>query len=130
MTDIYDRGRALAIRQLQPRPVGKGIAASLSATTGGTRDPATGTTTGATTSTYGTSGIRTTLRAADINGALVVATDSKFILSPVLVAGGDTPRPLPGWTLTFDGVVYRVVKSESWNWAGVPCGFVVYGRNQ
>lgn len=130
MTDIYDRGRALAVRQLKPRPAGKGAAITLFEVTGGTRDPATGITSDTVAASYSTSGIRTTLRASDIDGALVVATDSRFIVSPEQASGGDTPRPMPGWTLQFGGVAYRVIKSEAWNWAGVQCGFVVYGRNQ
>ena len=129
MTDIHDRGRTLAIRQLALRPAGKGGPIRLQVVTPGARDPATGMTTPASTINYDGSGIRTTWAAKDVDGTQILATDARLLLSPVLAAGGDMPRPLPGQRVqVFGGEWLTVVRATAWDYAGVTAGYVVQAR--
>lgn len=129
MTDIHDRGRALAIRQLAPRPVGKGAPLVLRVVTPGVRNPATGTTPPATENDYPGSGLRTQYARKDVDGTQILATDVRLLVSPVLLDGSDMPTPKPGQRVQFDGGQwYTVQNCSAWDYAGVSIGFVVQGR--
>lgn len=78
---------------------------------------------------YEGSGIRTAYKLADVDGALVQASDVRFLVSPVLQNGDDMPTPQTGDALTFGGTVYNVVKCRPWNFDGeTEIGFVLQGR--
>jgi len=129
MTDIHDRGRALAIRQLAPRPAGKGAALVLRVSVPGVRNPATGTTPPPTVTDYTGSGLRTQYRSRDVDGTQIRAGDVRLLVSPILTNGSDMPTPQPGQRVQFDGGQwYTVQNSDAWNYAGVSIGFVVQGR--
>lgn len=129
MTDIHDRGRALAIRQLAPRPAGKGAPLVLRVTTPGVRNPATGTTPAPTVTDYAGSGLRTQYKSRDVDGTQILASDVRLLVSPILANGADMPTPKPGQRVQFDGGQwYTVMNSGAWNYAGVSIGFVVQGR--
>lgn len=129
MTDIHDRGRALAIRQLAPRPSGKGAPMVLRVSVAGTRDPATGTTPAPTVTDYPGSGLRTMYAGRDVDGTQILAGDVRLLVSPVLANGTDMPAPKPGQRVQFDGGAWlTVIDSSAWDYAGVSIGFVVQGR--
>lgn len=129
MADIHDRGRALAIRQLAPRPAGKGAPLVLKVITKGPRDPATGATPPPTEVTHTGSGLRTKFAFKDIDGVRVLQTDYRMLVSPTLANGTDMPEPKPGNHLQFDGGQWlQVVSAAAWNYAGVQIGFVVQAR--
>ena len=66
--------------------------------------------------------------AAEIDGTAIQQGDVKLLVSPVQLAGADLPKPATGDTVRFDGVLYRVINVEAWNFAGVDCGYEVQGR--
>nr|WP_314563274.1 hypothetical protein [uncultured Pseudomonas sp.] len=127
MTDIHDRGRAMAIRMLAPRPKGKGMALVLTQATVGTYDPvAGGSVIGS--KAYNGSGLRYSYTQDEVDGTAIQQGDVKLLVSPVQLAGADLPKPATGDTVRFDGVLYRVINVEAWNFAGVDCGYEVQGR--
>lgn len=127
MTDIHDRGRAMAIRMLAPRPKGKGMALVLTQATQGAYDPvAGGSVIGS--KAYDGSGLRYSYTQDEIDGTAIQQGDVKLLVSPVQLAGADLPKPATGDTVRFDGVLYRVISVEAWNFAGVDCGYEVQGR--
>lgn len=129
MTDIHDRGRALAIRQLAPRPIGKGAPLVLRVSVPGVRNPATGTTPPPTVTDYTGSGLRTQYKSRDVDGTQIRAGDVRLIVSPILANGSDMPAPQPGQRVQFDGGQWYTVQNVgAWNYAGVSIGFVVQGR--
>jgi len=128
MTTIYDRARALAVRQLAPLSAGgKGAALTLihnapsEYVPGGIIPPT------AETRSDG-SGVRTWYNSKDIDGVQVQRDDVKIIVSPQLLNGADMPTPKVNDVVLFDGVNYRIQNVKPWNYAGVNCGFVVQGR--
>lgn len=122
MADIYDRARELALRQLAPRPAGKGAPLRIVRTVPGVRDPATGTNGPATVTNYDGSGLRTAYNIKDVDGTQVKHTDARMLVSP------DMPEAKPGDKLIFDGKTYTVVNCTPWNYAGLVCGYVVQAR--
>lgn len=128
MADIYDRALALATRMLAPRSDGgKGLAMVLTTTSVGEYDPATGTA-AITTTNYDGSAFRDTYRKDEIDGTRVLASDVKFLVSPVLLNGNTTPDINPQYKMTFDSQVYTIMSVSPWNYAGLNVGFEVQGR--
>lgn len=128
MADIYDRAKALAARMLAPRSSGgKGLALTLTKITPGSYNPATGTSTNTSTN-YSGSGLRQDYDLSDIDGSMIRQGDVKFLISPTLINGNDTPEPAAGDSVTFDGSTYSVVSVSPWNYAGVSVGFSVQAR--
>lgn len=129
MADIHDRGRALGIKMLAPRPSGKGAPLALRVTTTGVRDPATGTKPPDSVAVYTGSGLRSYFAARDIDGVRVLQTDHRLLVSPVLANGADMPAPKPGHQMQFNGGPWlQVVTCKHWDYAGVNCGFDVQVR--
>lgn len=128
MPDIYDRGKALAVRMLAPRSRGgKGLEMTLTRSAKGPRDPDTGATPTVITNYQG-SAFRDTYAQTDIDGTLIKASDVKLLVSPVLLDGSDTPEPTTQDTILFDGKKYTIAGVSPWNYAGLAVGFEVQGR--
>ena len=126
---IYTRGRATAIKQLSLPPTGKGAALTLHQITAGGDYVPGGGESAPTVTAYEGSGIRTAYKLADVDGTLVQASDVRFLVSPLLQNGSNTPTPQTGDTLTIGGTVYNVVTCRPWNFDGeTEIGFVVQGR--
>lgn len=128
MPDIYDRAKALAARQLAPRPAGKGLLFVLTRKTpAGEYDPATGTGGQSDTTVVG-SGIRTNYDTRDVDDTRIRTGDVKLLLSPVTLSGGDLPPPAPGDEIVFDTSTYMVVACAPIEPADLACGFKVQAR--
>lgn len=128
MADIYDRGKATAIRMLAPRSKGgKGLEMVLRKLGEGEYDPSTGTVEPAIIE-YPGSAFRDTFELKNIDGTLIRRGDVKLLVSPVLLAGGDMPEPGENDQLIFDGVTYTVIACDPWNYAGLAVGFEVQAR--
>lgn len=128
MATIYDRARALAVRQLAPVAAG-GKGAPLTLIHNAPSDYVPGGVIPPTAETRSDgSGIRTSYASRDIDGVQVQRDDVKIIISPELLDGSDMPTPRVNDVVLFDGVNYRIQRVTAWNYAGVDCGFVVQGR--
>lgn len=93
MADVYDKGRAAAIRELAPRANGgKGQRVTLTYTYTGEYDPAQGQ---AETLTYvqACSGVEVAIKAERVNGTSILTGDSMLKLSPVRTDGQDLVIP-------------------------------------
>lgn len=127
MADIYDRAKATAARQLAPRSAGgKGLELTLRRTVAGEYDPDTGTSN--TVTDYAGSGLRETYRQADVDGSLIKAGDVRFLISPLLINGDDTPQPQTQDQIIFDGDTYTVQNVDPGDFAGVACFFYAQAR--
>lgn len=128
MPDIHDRGRALAIRMLAPRPQGKGLGLVLrKRSASGEYDPDTGGEVVTWTPANG-SGLRTDYNQRDIDGTFILQGDLKILLSPVALDGSDMPSPSTNDQIVFDGSTYNVINVGPWNYAGVSCGYELQCR--
>ena len=128
MADIYDRGKALAMRMLAPRSKGgKGLEMTLTRTVKGPRDPDTGGTPNVVTNYQG-SAFRDTYDLKDIDNALIKAGDVKLLVSPVQLDGTDMPVPSTQDSVLFDGTKYTIAGVSPWNYAGLAVGFEVQAR--
>jgi hypothetical protein len=128
MADIYDRGRALAVRMLAPRAKGgKGAELTVTRTVKGPRNPDTGATVDVVT-TYPGSGLRETYQQKDVDGTNIKAGDVKFIVSPVQADGTDMPQPTTVDKILFGGKTYTVVQVNPWDYVGLAVGFEVQAR--
>lgn len=128
MTDIYDRAKATAARQLAPRSQGgKGLELTLRRTVPGEYDPDTGTSPDTTTDYLG-SGLRENYKTQDIDGTLIKAGDVKIMISPLLLNGSDMPEPLTTDLILFDGDTYTVQAVEPGDYAGLACFFYAQAR--
>lgn len=126
---IYTRGKALAQKQLGMPPTGKGAPLTLSKVTAGGEYIPGGGDSAPTVTDYLGSGIRTSYKLADMDGALVQAGDVRFLVAPLLQDGEDMPAPAIADTITFGGIVYQVVNVRPWDYDGeTTIGFVVQGR--
>jgi hypothetical protein len=124
MADIYDRAAALVVRQLQPRPAGKGAPCTLRVSVPGVRNPATGVTSPPTVADYPTLGLRTRFAFKDVDGTRVLSTDDKILMAPA--AGMPTPKP--GNQVLFDGRWHTVINANAANFAGLAVFYTVQGR--
>jgi hypothetical protein len=129
MADIYDRAKAQAARVLAPRSAGgKGLELTLRRTVAGEYDPETGITPPPVVTDYAGSGLRENYRTQDVDGSLIKAGDVRFMVSPVLLNGSDTPEPLTTDLIIFDGDTYTVQAVEPGDYAGLACFFYVQAR--
>lgn len=127
MADIHDRGRALAIRMLAPRPQGKGLGLTLRKKSAGEYNPETGGQATVWTDTLG-SGLRTNYRQADIDGTYILEGDNRMLVSPTALDGTDIPEPSTNDVILFDGSEYNVIRVGPWDYAGVTCGYELQCR--
>lgn len=128
MADIYDRGKALAIRMLAPRSKGgKGLEMVLRKTVTGEYDPDSSSSP-ITVTEYNGSAFRDTYELKNIDGSLIRRGDVKLLVSPVQIDGAALPGPFENDQIDFDGVTYTVVASDPWNYAGLSVGFEVQAR--
>ncbi len=127
MPDIHDRGRALAIRMLAPRPQGKGLGLVLRKKTVGEYNPENGGQDVVWTETNG-SGLRTNYDQQDIDGSYILQGDTRILLSPVTADGSDIPEPSTNDVILFDGNEYNIIRVGPWDYAGVTCGYELQCR--
>ena len=122
-----DRAKALAARMLAPTSRGgKGLEVTLHQPgSGGTFDPATDTTSGATPpQDHVTSGVEDKNSTFSIGTGVVAAGDVKLLLSPVKLDGSDTPEPIAdSWTLTMAGKPWTIKQVGRTQPAGMPVLF-------
>lgn len=113
---------------LAPRSKGgKGLELSLIRITAGEYDPETGGNTD-TTARFEGSGFRETYEQKDIDGSLIKRGDVKILISPVLLNGSDTPKPVSLDRIVFDEDTYIVQHVDPWDYAGIAVGFSVQAR--
>lgn len=127
MADIHDRGRALAIRMLAPRPDGKGVSLILRKKTVGEYNPETGGQDVVWTE-YTGSGLRTMYDLKDIDGSYILEGDVEILMSPVMVDGADMPQPSTNDVIVFDGASYNVVDVRPGNFIGLDCFYKAHCR--
>lgn len=128
MADIHDRGRALAIRMLAPRPQGKGLGLTLRKKTVGEYNPETGGQDVVWTE-YDGSGLRTGFDLEDINGTYILEGDIEILMSPTLIdQKTDMPKPSTNDVLVFDGSSYNIVGVRPGNYAGLNCFYKAHCR--
>lgn len=127
MADIHDRGRALAIRMLAPRPQGKGLGLVLRKKSVGEYNPDTGGQDVVWTETNG-SGLRTNYDQQDIDGSYILQGDTRILLSPTAADGSDIPDPSTNDVILFDGSEYNIIRVGLWDFAGVSCGYELQCR--
>lgn len=127
MPDIHDRGRALAIRMLAPRPEGKGLGLVLRKKTVGEYSPEKGGQDVVWTEING-SGLRTNYDQQDIDGSYIEQGDTRILLSPTAEDGSDIPEPSTNDVILFDGSEYNIIRVGPWNYAGVSCGYELQCR--
>lgn len=127
MADIHDRGRALAIRMLAPRPDGKGVSIILRKKTVGEYNPETGGQDVVWTE-YTGSGLRTMYDLNDIDGSYILEGDVEILMSPVMVDGSDMPQPSTNDVIVFDGSSYNVVDVRPGNFIGLDCFYKAHCR--
>lgn len=128
MADIYDRAKASATKMLAPRSKGgKGLELSLIRVTAGEYDPEVG---GGseTVEQFEGSGFRESYRLQDVDGSLIKQGDIRILISPVLLDGVDTPKPVSQDKVVFDGETYTVLHVDPWDYAGIVVGFSVQAR--
>lgn len=127
MSDIHDRGRAMAIRMLAPRPKGKGVQLAIISNSEEGFEPELGEVAADTAVKEG-SGLRISYEARHIDGTIIKRGDWKVIVSPVLLNGADMPEPKLTDTLEILGDAYQIINVDSWNYAGVQCGYELQAR--
>lgn len=127
MADIHDRGRALAIRMLAPRPRGKGLSLVVSKKSVGEYNPETGGQETVWSDYYG-SGLRTNYKKEDIDGSYILQGDTRILLSPVALDNTDMVEPSTNDQVSFDGSLYNVIRVGPWDYAGVTCGYELQCR--
>lgn len=128
MPDIYDRALATATRMLAPRTSGGyGNTVVMTTRVVGEYEPETGEAP-ITETNYTGSAFRDTYKKEEIDGARILATDVKFLVSPTLANGDPTPQLSPDYKLNFDGEEYTIISVQPWNYAGLNVGFEVQGR--
>lgn len=128
MPDIHDRGRALAIRMLAPRPQGKGLGLVLRKKTVGEYNPETGGQEDIVWTNTNGSGLRTNYDQQDIDGSYILQGDTRILLSPTAADGSDIPEPSTNDVILFDGSEYNIIRVGPWNFAGVSCGYELQCR--
>lgn len=119
-----DRAQATAARVLAPKSAGgKGQQVTLEVTDQGAYDPTTGATgTGSITRQTG-SGIEEHFRSTQIDGALIMVGDVKFMLSPLTTAGALITTAVVDALVEYpDGRKWRVKGAEPF----APAGTLVY----
>lgn len=127
MADIHDRGRALAIKKLAPRPKGMGLKLILAHGEAGEYNPETGGQDYVWTNADG-SGLRTNYEQKDIDDTYILQGDVRMLVSPVTLNGQDMPDPSTNDVIQFDGSTYNVVHVGPWDYAGVTCGWALQCR--
>lgn len=122
MADMFDRLRAMTIRNLKPRSSGgKGEAGTLvrkervydEETDLWVETP----------TTHDISGLRATYKLFHTDGTLIRASDVKFYLCPEKIDGSDCPTPLTIDKVITGGKTYTVISVKTWNNSGVDCGW-------
>lgn len=127
--DMYERLRAMVIRNLKPRSQGgNGLAGTLQHLTKA-YNPDTDMVE-QTKVAYSISGIRASYKIRHVDGQLIRQGDMKFYLSPVLLDGvTDCPVPITTDQLDYDGVTYFIISVKPWRHAGTDCGWVLQLRS-
>jgi len=125
---MYDRIRAMTIRQLGVDRGGKGSPVILYKQEEGVFNPATGRIDGGGTVKYTGSGLRVNYTNFEYKSEVIEHGDFQIYLSPVLLDGTDCPPPAIADTFLFLGDVYKVINLEPWNAAGIECGWKVQSR--
>lgn len=128
MPDIHDRGRALAIRMLAPRPQGKGLGLVLRKKEVGEYNPETGGQDVVWTE-YEGAGLRTTFDLKDIDNTYILEDDVEILMSPAMLDGvTDMPQPSTNDIIVFDGSSYNVIGVRPGDYAGLNCFYKAHCR--
>lgn len=127
MPDIHDRGRALAIRMLAPRPKGKGATLRLSKKSVSEYNPETGGQDVVWSAHIG-SGLRTSFGIKDIDDSYILEGDVEILISPVKLNGTNMPQPKTNDVIEFDGSSYNVIGVRPGDYAGLECFYKVHCR--
>lgn len=122
MADMFDRLRAMTIRQLKPRSSGGKGQAGVLVRKEYIYNPYTDMNVVEETN-YNISGLRATYALRHVDGELVRMSDVKFYLCPLLLNGTDCPTPLTTDQIQIDGKTYTVLTINTWNHSGVDCGW-------
>lgn len=122
MAAYDERARDQAARNLKPKSAGgKGQKVTLTRRSTGVYNPATGAV-AITDSTQSGSGIELLYRDQDIDGTLIAAGDTKFMLSPLTTSGRTLATPEVGDTITIGGAVRPIKAVEAF----APAGLVIF----
>jgi len=128
MPDIHDRGRALAIRMLAPRPQGSGLGLVLRKKAVGEYNPETGGQDVVWTE-YEGAGLRTTFDLKDIDNTYILEGDVEILMSPAMLDGvTDMPQPSTNDIIVFDGGSYNVIGVRPGDYAGLNCFYKAHCR--
>lgn len=128
MADMYDRMRAMTIRNLKPRSNGgRGLEGILKRTEENVYNPDTDMNE-TTVVEYNISGIRANYSTFSTDGTLIRDTDSKFYLCPIQIDGSDCPIPLTIDRLEWNGKDYVIINVKEWDYAGTSCGWLLQIR--
>lgn len=128
MPDIHDRGRALAIRMLAPRPQGKGLGLVLRKKTVGEYNPETGGQDVVWTEYVGC-GLRTGFDLQDIDNTYIFEGDVEILMSPTMLdETTDMPKPSTNDVIVFDGGSYNVIGVRPGDYAGLNCFYKAHCR--
>lgn len=125
---MYERIRAMTIRQLGVGRGGKGSPVILYKLGEGVFNPATGRIEGEEVTEYAGSGVRVNYTNFEYKSEAIEHGDFQLYLSPVLLNGTDCPPPMIADTFLFLEDVYKVINLEPWNAAGISCGWKVQSR--
>lgn len=126
-----DRAFAQAARMLAPKPKGKGQAVTLhQPAEPGSYDEMTDTVSAPQPAqSHDGSGIEEAYDAQSIASGVVLATDVKFVLSPLKVDGEPMPTPIAdSWTITVGEVDYTIKRVTPLRPAGKPVLFTLQLR--
>lgn len=122
MADMFDRLRAMTIRQLKPRSSGGKGQAGVLVRKEYIYNPYTDMNVVEETN-YNISGLRATYALRHVDGELVRMSDVKFYLCPLLLDGTTCPTPSTTDQIQIDGKTYVVINVSTWNASGVDCGW-------
>lgn len=122
MADMFDRLRAMTIKNLKPRSSGGKGQAGMLVRKEYVYNPYTDMNVVEDTN-YAISGLRATYALRHVDGELVRMSDVKFYLCPLLLDGTDCPTPLTTDQIEIDGKTYTVLTVNTWNNSGVDCGW-------
>jgi hypothetical protein len=122
---VYTRAIATAQRMIRKW----GLQVTLTRTTPGAYDPATGSTGAASTATYSGFAFRENFALRDIDGTLIKHGDVRLLIAPMQADGTAMPVPQTATdVLTFDGTSYTVVGPDPFKPANESVFFYVHAR--
>lgn len=125
---FHNRMRAMVIRNLAPQPKGKGVEITFKKQVGGGYDRETGGTYPIFVTEFKGSGVRVNYSEYAYKNEAIIYGDFQIYLSPVLIDGGEMPKPSIGDEFTFLDQEVRVINVNPFNDNGVDCGWKLQVR--